>query len=204
MKKNLFLISLFSCSSFLFAQDKIVLENSREITNIKVTEVTTNSVKYKKFGNPDAKEKGIYSERVFSVSYSDGTEKVIYAPDPAEPEFSVEQMRMFIKGTQDSRKVYHNELSYIVGFLFGVAGPFAANLSLPPFIALPPGLGIFLVSIGSPNMNHQNVDRKYLNNEEYLMGYQRKARLKKARNAFYSSLIGVGAGLIIVNNIHFK
>ncbi len=199
MRKYLLVSLILICSSCLFAQDRMLLMSGKELDKIKVNEITANTVTYQHEGS--ASEHKIYRENVFSVSYANGTEKVLYMPLPEENDLDAEQMRMFLRGTQDARVHYKNYSSYFIGFVSGVAGPILASYSLPPIIAFPPATGIFLSSLSSPNMaNLPYVDKKLLNNEEYMMGFQRKARAKKIRNAFFGSLVGVAATLVFMES----
>ena len=57
---------------------------------------------------------------MFSISYADGTERVIYERDSLDPvDFSVEQMRMFIRGEQDADRYYKNTTNKVAAFLIG-------------------------------------------------------------------------------------
>ncbi len=202
MRSLLFLLTaiFFGLTTNCFAQDKIIKLNDREITDIKVLDITANTVKFQRTGSMNTKS--IYKDNLFGVVYENGTEKVIYLPDPNDDDdYTIDQMRMFLRGSKDARLKYHSFGSTVTGLAFGIAGPFLASVSLGPLIMLPPAVGMLLVSMGSPNMRNQKVDPKYLNNEEYLMGYQHKARKKKVRNAFFSSLAGIAVGLVIMNNV---
>ncbi len=186
----LLLVVLPFCS--LKAQDRMLLMNCKTIDSVKVVDISANTVTYLCQGSLN--EHKIYRENIFAITYKDGKEKVLYMPAPEDNDLDIEQMRMFINGTRKAKESYHNYSSYLIGFVAGVAGPVAAFYSLPPLIALPPATGVFLASLGSPKMSNLSyIDKKYLNNEEYMMGFQRKARAKKIRNAFFGSLVGVAA-----------
>lgn len=194
-----FLITILNT---VLGQDLMLKLNGKEIKDVKVLDITANTIQFQEFGKENGRKKSIYRDNVFHIVYANGTEKVTYLPDPTDKEeYTIEQMRMFILGVRDSRKVYHHIPSFAVGLIAGVAGPFFANYTLGPLIALPPALGTLVASIGSPNMNKQKVDPKFLNNEEYMMGYSHQARKKKIRNAFLSSLVGVAAGLVLVKMV---
>lgn len=199
---------IISCCLFLyvqlcavagFAQDKISLLNSKEIVNIKVVDITANTIQYQIVGIENPKTKSIYRDNVFAITYLDGTEKIIYLPEPTDDgEYSIEQMRMFIKGTKDAREKYYSFFPVVAGFAFGVAGPYAASYTFGSLVALPPVLGVFAMSLGSPNMKKQKVDPRFLANEEYQMGFQHRARKKRIKSSFLSSLVGVGVGFLLI------
>jgi hypothetical protein len=73
MKKILLLTTcIFIILSFTFSQDIIVLKNGDEIKS-KVTEITTNELKYKKFENIDGPSYSIAKSDVFMIKYQNGT-----------------------------------------------------------------------------------------------------------------------------------
>lgn len=187
----LLLVVLPFCS--LKAQDRMLLMNCKTIDSVKVVDISANTVTYLRQGSLN--EHKIYRENIFAITYKDGKEKVLYMPAPEDNDLDIEQMRMFINGTRKSKVSYHNYSSYLIGFAAGIAGPvFAKSTGILSLAALPPATGIFLASLGSPKMSNLSyIDKKYLNNEEYMMGFQRKARAKKIRNAFFGSLVGVAA-----------
>ena len=203
-KTTLAALALFVTSGNVFSQDKIVLLNAKEIVNIKVLEITSETVMYQKLDDKSGDKKGIYRDKVFAVNYADGSEKVLYEADSTFDNFKPEQMRLFLRGTADARKYYHNYSSYGIGFLFAVPGVYLAYATFPVLLPFPAATGVFVGGMGSPNMNKQaDVNKKYLNNVEYLMGYQRKARSKKTKHALIGALLGIGAGFAMHNYLKF-
>jgi hypothetical protein len=76
-----------------------------------------NTIAYKSLSN---KLKTIDPERVFSIVYKDGNEKIVYEPDSLDPlEFKVDEMRDFIKGEQDARVFYKNNAIKAGGVVVG-------------------------------------------------------------------------------------
>lgn len=175
-----------------------MLMNGKKISNIKVLEIQGQTISYQKFGNPNSSSKKIYKDNVFAVNYADGRESVVYKRDSVFNDVSPEQMRMLIKGMRDGREKYKNYSSYFIGFAAGVAGPIIASVSFGTLAPFPPAAGIFVCGITAPNMNKQPVEKKYLNNEEYLMGYQKKARGKKTRHALIGAIAGFATGFAIL------
>ena len=190
----IFLCVFLMTASVSFAQDKIIFLDSKEITNIKVIDVKDAVITYQETKDSKAVEKKVFTDKVFSVNYADGTENILYRPDTAMGDFSAEQMKLFIKGTKDAREKYHDYSSYFIGFAFGVTGPLIGSYTFPVLTPFPPAAGIFVAGLFSPNMNRQPVEKKYLNNIEYLQGYEKKARGKKTKHALYGALVGMVAG----------
>ncbi len=189
------LLLLISC---VYAQDKIIFTNSKEIKDIKVIDVNGEVITYEKTKSP-GNQKRLFTDKVFSVKYADGKEKIIYNPDTSMGELAVERQRMFINGTREAREKYSEFTAYIIGFGFGVVGPWLGGISFPVLTPFPPATGVFISSLMSPKMTNQPVDKKYFNNEEFLMGYQKKARGIKTRHALFGALTGIAAGLYMFN-----
>lgn len=200
MKKLYPIILLFlAITTNSFSQDslgKFILMNGKEISNIKILNIGAQSISYQNLNNNKIKK--IYKDNVFAVNYVNGKENVIYKRDSIFNDLTVEQMRMLIKGFKDGREKHKNYSSYFIGFAAGVAGPIIASVSFGTLAPFPPAAGIFVCGITAPNMNKEPVEKKYLNNEEYLMGYQKKARGKKTRHALIGALVGFATGFAIL------
>lgn len=150
---------------------------------------TTNGVTSIK--NPKNAEKNliIENDRIFSIKNSAG-ENVMYVYDTViGNEFTVEEMRYFIRGEQDADKNFKARgcliLGGVVGLLSGITGSFLCPI--PPFA--------FTALSGLPKVKirHETVgNMDYLNHPPYLMGYERVARKKRK----LKSLIGGGVGLV--------
>ncbi|TAH42876.1 MAG: hypothetical protein EYC69_04705 [Bacteroidetes bacterium] len=106
-------------------------KQSKQISESQTTE--SGSIKKKK-----TKYKTMDPLRIFSVKYSDGTERVVYRPDSLDPmEFSQDQMRLFIKGEQDADKYYKNNFNKGLGFSLGAGAGLLGfyGLAVPPLYA---------------------------------------------------------------------
>jgi hypothetical protein len=75
IKRTLSLL-LLGANATLFAQDVIIKENGDEI-KAKVTEVGTDVIKYKKFGNEQGPTYVISKQELFMIKYQNGTKEVI-------------------------------------------------------------------------------------------------------------------------------
>ena len=154
-RKLLFLASIFICVAQAQGQDTLVLINGRVIPVLSV-DFQEYRVAYRKLpkgaeqkaqaqstenGTPNKKKSKFRTMdplRIFSVKYSDGTERVIYRPDSLDPmEFTQDQMRLFIKGEQDADKYYKNNFNKGLGFGLGAGAGLLGfyGLAVPPLYA---------------------------------------------------------------------
>lgn len=137
------------------------------------------------------------TENVFSVTDSTGTEKIWYFHDPEfGNEFTVPQMRSFIKGEQDARLGYKPLWTTLGGFAAGAGLTIAMDLevmslTIPPIYAglmALPRIYITRGSIRDPLME---------GNEEYAYGYAQVGRSKRVIRGLLSSFAGVATGLAV-------
>ncbi len=150
--KLLCLICIFLLVKQASAQDTIVLISGKVIP-VQSVDLQDYTIAFRKMPKP-AKDQGaiadsgasekksklrtIDPERVFSVKYRDGSERIIYTPDTLDPlEFTPEQMRLFIYGEQDAARFYKNNLNKGLGFGFGAASGLLGfyGLAGPPLYA---------------------------------------------------------------------
>lgn len=136
------------------AQDTLILITGRTFI-VKSVEIGEYSIGYQKIDpkNPNAKTRmrSMDPERVFAVHFKNGTEQVVFQTDTFDSaDFTVEEMRKFIKGEQDAREFYHNQSPKILGLAVG------AGSSIFTFYGLigPP---LFSTVLGSFS---PNVDKK--------------------------------------------
>jgi tetrahydromethanopterin S-methyltransferase subunit F len=191
MTKLFSFIILFLFSLALHAQDKIVLLSGKVI-NAKSVTINGYTIAYRTTGEK-SKLRKVDPENVFSIQYADGSEKIIFIRDLTDTlEYTVEQMRMFIKGEQDAALYYKNIPNKVAGFAVGVGASFFSIYGL----VLPPLYGT-IVGAHSPNMEKMQVsDASLLNDYDYREGYKTKVRNRKVRNGVLSGFIGFAAGFV--------
>jgi hypothetical protein len=186
-----FIVLLFSLFAFkTFSQegkDTILLLNG-EVVVCSVIDTTNGVTSIKNPKNPN-KNILIENDRIFAIRNSNG-ENVMYVYDTVVGnEFTVDEMRYFIKGEQDADKSFKANgclaLGAAVGVLSGLTGSFLCPI--PPF-AFTALSGIPKVKIRHETVS--NMDN--LNHPPYIMGYERVARKKRK----LKSLIGGGIGLV--------
>ncbi|MEO8087858.1 MAG: hypothetical protein ABI763_13625 [Bacteroidota bacterium] len=184
---RIFLSFFFLISTLASAQDRIILINGN-VLEVKNVELKDNKVSFQYLNKE--KRKKILPERVFSVQYENGTEQIVFEPDPLDPnDFKPEEMRMFIKGEQDANLYYHNTGNKIISAAVGAG---AGLLSIYGLVV--PALYSTVVGSFSPNVQkHKVSDPAMRDNLNYREGYERKCRDRKIRN---SLLYGFGGFVV--------
>ena len=203
MKKTLVLLFSILFTGTLFAQENqggtLLLINGKVIP-FKTVESHGYDIVYFT-PDPKSKQKKIDPERVFSIQYIDGSERVIFQRDTLDPlEFTEEEIRLFIKGEQDAARLYHNNLNKAGGFVAGVASSYFGFYGL-----VGPFLYTTLFGAFTPNPEKiKGVDPELIKIPEYREGFEKKSRDRKIRNGLISGFIGFAAGSIafsiIANN----
>lgn len=196
--RTLILVILFLSSTFVFAQDKILLLNGKEVSiNSLNLEKDSSTITFIDLKNK--KNKSMKRSRIFSIQYGKGGENIFYKEDSASinHELSIEEMRMYIKGLQEAEK-FKSPMSTIGGFVVGAGGSFLGFYGL-----IPPAVFVTIVVNPAPNMEKQQVsDKELLKNENFLIGYQRKSKSKKFTNAAIGGLSGFVIGFITLSIIY--
>ncbi len=193
MNKPLSAISifLFTCHVHTgFSQtgnDTILLLNGTTVIT-SIVDTANGIVKIKDPKNPNERIM-IENDRIFSINNSKG-ETILYGFDSIiGNEFTVDEMRYFIRGEQDAQKGFKARGAFwgnlVVGGGAGVTGLFLSPVAPFAFTAL---VGIPKVKIKKNTVSNP----EYLTHESYLMGYTRVASKKRK----LQSLIGGGIGLV--------
>jgi hypothetical protein len=188
---GLLLFFLFSVVPAL-AQDTLLLINGRQLI-VKSVDLKDFTIAYRTLDKNRLRTIDPY--RVFSISYADGTERVIYQSDSLDPvDFTPDQMRMFIRGEQDADRYYRNTPNKAAAFLIGGGASYFTiyGLVIPPLYAT-------VVGSFSPRIEKYRTDINLLNVSEYREGYERKARDRKIRNALIGGMAGFVTGFVVLN-----
>jgi hypothetical protein len=134
----------------------------------------------------------IEKSKIFSISFSDGHEKIIYFHDSLSGNvFSVIEAKMFMLGEQEADKNYRNKWPFLIGFCTGIISPLvfsnAILLSPIPAVIVPLHTLVPVIKIDTEKI----IAKDYLQYDTYLMGYEKVARKKN----FIQSILGAGIGL---------
>ena len=134
----------------------------------------------------------IENDRIFSIKNSKG-EQIIYVYDTIiGNEFTIDEMRLFIKGEQDAEKGFKAPGALICNIVIGAAAGVTGYFLCP----IPPFAFIALSGLPKVRIRHSTVSNlEYLKQESYLNGYERVARKKRKINSLIGGGIGLGVGL---------
>ncbi|MCX6296556.1 MAG: hypothetical protein NTX97_10910, partial [Bacteroidetes bacterium] len=178
---------LFSFNGFSQkGKDTLLLLNGSIIIGTVID--TTNGVTNLKNPKDSLKNLIVENDRIFSISNSKG-ESIIYVYDTIiGNEFTIEEMRYFIKGEQDAENGFKAKGAFWANVVLGAAGAVTGSFLCP----IPPFAFTALTGLPKVNINHNTVSNiDFLKHDTYIMGYERVARKKRK----ISSLIGGGAGI---------
>ncbi len=183
----------------VFSQtDSILLLNGDLIVG-SITEITTDRLTIDEIGKK-LRKKFIGQDQIFSYSDSSG-EHVLYVCDTTtENDFTISEMRYFIRGEQDAKSGFKAKSLLYTGILVGAAGGLTGSLFFPlPAFAFVALTGVPKVKIKKRSV--RNPDD--LNHIPYIVGYERMARKNRKIQSLFGGGIGTIAGLgvfLIVKN----
>lgn len=187
----LFALIIFLIGKPAFSQtgkDTILLLNGGVVITTVID--TLNGVTTIKNPKDSTKNFTIENDRIFSISNSAG-ESIMYVYDTLiGNEFTIDEMRYFIKGEQDAEKGYKARGAFWANLLIGAGGGVTGSLLSPI-----PAFGFTALS-GLPKVRikHSTVSNiDYIKHDAYILGYERVARKKRK----ISSLAGGGVGLAV-------
>ncbi len=149
MRRVFYLLILLLLCHSITAQDTLLLLNGKKIV-VSSVDLQGNTIAYRSLDKTD-KLRTIDPDRVFSVLYKDGHERVVYQTDSLDPmDFKVEEMRSFINGVQDARKIYRNNFIKGSGLVIGAGSAYFAIWGLvgPP---------LYSTVLGSFNANIEKI-----------------------------------------------
>ena len=174
-------------------RDTVLLMNGEKI----ITMVLDSSPSFVKIVRPGKKDKMIIldSERIFSVSFANGSQKIYYRQDTTiGNDLTIADTRFFIAGEQDADKGYRSTFTTVGAAAVGVASGSLYNLLslVPPFLY---SCGVLIPKVKIKRNTVSNQD--YLRNDAYVVGYQRVAQKKRTLNALKSGAVGLVAGFLI-------
>ena len=199
-----FLVLIFLIATInLRGQDSIVLMSGK-VMAVKNVSLNTNTIAYRTLDKN--KLKTIDPERVFSIRYADGNERIIFLRDTTDTaEYSVSEMRMFIKGELDADKYYktnwdrgNNVQAYCEAFGPGLVLGAGASFFAIYGLVIPPRYSTVLGKF-TPKMDKLQVsDPNMRNDPAFVEGYLRKTKSKKVRHAAIGGFAGFAAGTLLL------
>ena len=147
------------------------------------------------------KYKTINKEEIFSFVKKTGGEEIIFEPFESEnANFTVENMRIYIKGEQAARKNSGTRLATLSGFIVGAASPiFLSSVGTNYLFYSPVPIAFTNFMVGLTIPTKKSVTRKYPQmgtNDFFMEGYRYTARSKRLNNSIKGGLVGLGVGII--------
>ncbi len=139
-------------------------------------------------------------ERLFSIKYANGTERLMYKYDTmAGNFFTIPEMRNFVNGEQDAGKYARSRPEFWtgvgIGFVSGAILPHYGGYfySYIPSFAYTGILLLPIIKVKAPNYKVRGNPHY----DVYLLGYERVARKKKIVSGLKGSAIGLAAGTLL-------
>jgi hypothetical protein len=147
-------------------------------------------------------ESSIDKEEVFSLTDSNGKEKLFYFyEENIGNYYQVDEMRMFINGEKDARKYYKAKTAFWGGVGFGAVGSYVSGLGVAT-IATPV---VWTLGTLIPTLKIKGKwisDVKYKQHESYKAGFEKTARTKNILRGLLGSTIGMVSGALIYGLIN--
>ncbi len=195
---SILLLLLVSNNGFAQINQSILMLGGQEIIGVPLDQSPEEIVLKTTKKNGKVKILLIDISRVFSVTQN-GQEEVWYNPDSSETDYSIKEMRYYIKGQQDGRNEHKTTLPVITSFL--VSGALAALTGSQELavVVLSPIPGTLIGSLTKGNMpsNEKANGGEPMSQAAYIAGYKQSARMKKIFHSILGSVAGTVAGGII-------
>ena len=189
--KNILLFILFLCSSNIInAQDTLSMRSGENIL-VKVIEVGTTEVKYKKQDNLNGPAFSVLKSDLLMIKYENGTKDDFSSIKKIE-EKVVGVENMFVQGQNDAIIHYDGYKTAGTAVLLSTAFP-----GYGIFLGIPTALLTLNADPKDENLGYPNLN--LMKNEEYAKGYKQKAKQikrKKVISNFVSGL-AIQAGIFV-------
>ena len=218
MKKITFIVVLIFSSIFVNAQDIIYKSDGTEV-KAKIIELTTVTIKYKKFEQLEGPTRNMLLSDVFMIIYEDGTKEVIkkstvIATQPEKKESSVEMPKiqsinnsislnqlglnnsnssnmqdLCFRGQQDASRYY-------TGYSSAATWTGAATILGGGLIGLIPAIAC---SSSKPAMSSLTFpDQELMKNSSYYSCYMQEAKRIKSRKVWTMFGIGIAVDIALI------
>ncbi len=189
--KNIILFILFLCSSNIIkAQDTLSMRSGETIL-VKVIEVGTTEVKYKKLDNLNGPVFSLLKSDLFVIKYENGTKEDFSSIKKIE-EKVVGVENMFVQGQNDAIIHYDGYKTAGTAVLLSTAFPGYGML-----LGITPALLTLDADPKDENLGYPNLN--LMKNEEYAKGYKQKAKQIKRKKVIsnYVSGLKIQAGIFV-------
>jgi hypothetical protein len=183
--KYILLFILFICSSNIIkAQDTLSMRSGENIL-VKVIEVGTAEVKYKKLDNLNGPVFSMLKSDLLMIKYANGTNEDFSSIKKIE-EYNLSGIDPYIQGKNDAQRYYKGDKT---------AGTIILISNFIPLVAIIPSL-VFCIANTSKipkdeNLNYPSIS--LMQNEQYANSYRQEA--KKIKNKKIWKNFGIGMSL---------
>lgn len=197
--KTLHILFLLLLVNTAFSQkDTLLFMNGRIMTG-EILEENKYEVNFREFNNRGTKDIKLDKYRIFASYSKLGKENIYYEYDTLLGNFlSVKDMKFFVYGEKDAFYGHKTPFATVLGLMVGATSGYLMHNDKNFVYVVTP----FVLTLGSipfnirVNKNHIS-NKAYLNENEYLLGYERIARGQRVQNTLKSSLIGMGVGFLV-------
>jgi len=183
--KYILLFILFVCSSNIIkAQDTLSMRSGENIL-VKVIEVGTSEVKYKKLDNLNGPVFSILKTDLLIIKYENGTKEDFSSIKKIE-ENNFSGIDPYIQGKNDAQRYYKGDKT---------AGTIVLISNCIPLVAIIPSLVFYIANTSKipkdENLNYPSIS--LMQNEQYANSYRQEA--KKIKNKKIWKNFGIGMSL---------
>jgi hypothetical protein len=199
MKKFLFFLLTVLSSSIVSGQtatpmDTVYLMSGRTVAGVVKDSTNEGQLKILIPRKGNFKADFVDLDLVYSVKYSNGSEKVFYKQDTLFGNyFTAQEVKYFMAGERDAWHYYRCPVwvagAFAAGFAGGASGRFIVTL-LPPF-AYALGTSFFRTKIKPGTVSNP----EYLKYDTYLFGYEKEAKKRRVMRSLLWGGIGMVAGV---------
>ena len=188
--KYILLFILFICSSNIIkAQDTLSMRSGETIL-VKVIEVGTSEVKYKKLDNLNGPVFSMLKSDLLMIKYENGTREDFSSIKKIE-EYNLSGYDPYIQGKIDAQRYYNGDKT---------AGTIVLISNFIPVVAIIPSLVFYIANTSKipkdENLNYPSIS--LMQNEKYADSYRQEAKKIKNRKIWKNMGIGSLLGTLVV------
>jgi len=181
--KNILLFILFICSSNIIkAQDTLSMRSGENIL-VKVIEVGTSEVKYKKLDNLNGPVFSMLKSDLLMIKYANGINEDFSSIKKIE-EYNLSGIDPYIQGKNDAQRYYKGDKT---------AGTIVLISNFIPFVGIIPSLVVSIAATSKipkdENLNYPSIS--LMQNEQYANSYRQEAKKIKNQKIWKNFRVGI-------------
>ena len=213
MNRVILFFLIIGFSNMLFAQnDTVFLMKGKKlaIQSYEINDIVGTDTLLR-FTLNTGKSKKIFQDEVFSILKGDGTEQILYQPDPMNGEIlKTAQMNSYVNGMYDARKIRISPVVTVGGVAAGLLGAFTPSpqvelnsgaTDIPVGILVPLAYSVVMGATDGSESNLQRAFPDKFNDDYYIMGCNETLRKKRFRNSLIGSVVGFTMGAILLTTV---